>query len=394
MHVKLSAYRDVLSIPAVRQLILLGLLVRIPLFGSFLVITLHVVDTLGMDYAAAGLLTTVSTLAVAVSGPWRGRRLDRLGLRRTLAPSLIILPLLWASFPWLPYVALIPLVAVAGLFTPPVFSIVRQGLVVAVPQHRRTALALDSVVVEIGFMLGPALGIVVAGFLGTGWTVLIFEFVLVAATAGFAVANPTMRSRTPDADATEARPPLRSWLTLPVAAVLAASVTATLLLTGTELSVVAALRELNAAGLIGIILAIWGFGSAVGGILYGAIGRPIDAFWLLFALALTTVPVAFTGTWWSMAGVLLLSGFFCAPTMAATVEALTTSVPEAARGEALGWHGSALTGGSALGAPVVGFMIDQAGWPAGFLTSGLLALAVATIGLALVRIRRRRRVAA
>ncbi|WP_133756092.1 hypothetical protein [Naumannella halotolerans] len=90
---KLSAYRDVLSIPAVRQLILLGLLVRIPLFGSFLVITLHVVDTLGMDYAAAGLLTTVSTLAVAVSGPWRGRRLDRLGLRRTLAPSLIILPL-------------------------------------------------------------------------------------------------------------------------------------------------------------------------------------------------------------------------------------------------------------------------------------------------------------
>jgi predicted MFS family arabinose efflux permease len=56
-------------------------------------------------------------------------------------------------------------------------------------------------------------------------------------------------------------------------------------------------------------------------------------------------------------------------------------VPAAARGEAMGWHGSALTAGLALGAPIAGAAID-AGSPAwGFAAVGAVG-ALATLVLA------------
>jgi MFS family permease len=63
-------------------------------------------------------------------------------------------------------------------------------------------------------------------------------------------------------------------------------------------------------------------------------------------------------------------------------------VPERVRGEALGWHGSAMTAGGALGAPVAGIAIDAAGWPGGFVACGAIGLAAATVGLLALRRRR------
>ena len=64
-------------------------------------------------------------------------------------------------------------------------------------------------------------------------------------------------------------------------------------------------------------------------------------------------------------------------------------VPESVRGEAMGWHGSALTAGSSLGPPAVGMILDAYGWRAGFLAAGGVGLAVAAI-VVLATTRRRR----
>jgi sugar phosphate permease len=56
----------------------------------------------------------------------------------------------------------------------------------------------------------------------------------------------------------------------------------------------------------------------------------------------------------------------------------------------MGWHGSALTLGGAIGAPAAGFAIDQGGWEAAFLVTALAALAVALIGMFLQAGRARR----
>jgi MFS family permease len=78
----------------------------------------------------------------------------------------------------------------------------------------------------------------------------------------------------------------------------------------------------------------------------------------------------------------------CAPTVTATVEQLSRLVPESHRGEMMGWHGSAMTAGSAVGAPVAGFAIDHGGWQWGFVVVSALGVAIAGLG-ALVSRRRR-----
>ena len=125
--------------------------------------------------------------------------------------------------------------------------------------------------------------------------------------------------------------------------------------------------------------------------IYGAWHRSIPASILLTGLAALTLPVAAATSVPAIFAIVAVSGFFCAPLISATVDELNGRVPESVRGEAMGWHGSALTAGSSLGPPVVGMILDAYGWRAGFLMSGAVGLAVAAIVvLATTRVRRRR----
>src|SRR3954464_13289463 len=148
-----STYADFARNRVVRRILLLGLLIRIPLWAAGVVLTLHVVSHLNRSYTDAGLVEMVLCIALAVSGPWRGRRLDRVGLRATVTPSLVVLTATWCVAPWVGYWPLLARVALAGLFVVPTFSIVRQVRLGAVPVEQRTAvLSVDSVVVEFSFM--------------------------------------------------------------------------------------------------------------------------------------------------------------------------------------------------------------------------------------------------
>jgi MFS family permease len=55
----------------------------------------------------------------------------------------------------------------------------------------------------------------------------------------------------------------------------------------------------------------------------------------------------------------------------------------------MGWHGSAMTAGSAVGAPVAGFAIDQGGWQWGFIVVSALGVLAAAAGLVGSRTSRR-----
>ncbi|MGN6253118.1 MAG: MFS transporter [Marmoricola sp.] len=391
----MPAYADLARNRVVRRILLLGLIIRIPMWAAGVVVTLHVVTHLGRSYGEAGLVDGVLSLAVALSGPWRGRLLDRIGLRATVGPSLVVLLGCWCIAPWVGYWPLVVLVGVAGMFAVPTFSVVRQVLIGAVPDTQRTAvLSIDSVVVELSFMVGPVVGVLLATSLPT--PVALFSTQL-AAVAGGALLwwdNPSLGGHE-DADdggaasAGTVRGGRLGWVTPSVLAVLLVCATSTVVLTGEDLGTVAALRHFGHPTAIGWSLALWGAGSAVGGIVYGSLRRHPSSHVLLALLAgstalvgLATGPLAFTL-------LLFASGFFCAPTITATVDDLTRLVPARVRGEAMGWHGSALTLGGALGAPLVGSAIDHGGWSTGFVATGLAGLTAALLGLA-VRAGRRR----
>ena len=372
----LRRYGDVLAIPAIRTAIAVGFLARLPFFGAGIVVTLHVVRTLERSYTDAGVASAVLVLAIAVSGPWRGRLLDRWGLRRVLVPSIVVQSGYAIVAPTLGFGPFLVAQAVAGLFFIPVQPILRQAVMAAAPEdRRRTVLSLDGVVLELSAGLAPAIAVWAA----TTWdtAVVLRGVFLASALAGvilFAVDLPLRRVGS--AAATGPRPSTRSWFGPGVLALLVGGVTSTLVFAGTDLSAVATLNEVGRASSIGWVLALWAVGSLIGGLAYGSVQRPLSPFLLLAVLGVITLLPALSSGALSLGLLLLVAGLLGQPVVTSTVEALTDRVPEAARGEAMGWHSTAMTTGIALGAPVSGVAIDAYGGAGGFVLVGSVAVVV------------------
>lgn len=386
----LRNYRRILASRQLRQALVLGFLVRMPVFTGIIVLTLHVVSTLGHTYAAAGFVTAAATACIAVSGPWRGRLLDTRGLRKVVLPSVLVNAVCWSVAPFVGYWALLLLAALAGLFVVPVFAIVRQAVIAAVPaSDRRTGIALDGVFIELSFMMGPALGIWAATVWPTSWVLFTIQMTGVAAGVLIWIVNPALRGSglAPAEAHTEQVISRRTWLRPHFIALCLAAAASTIVLSGTDITVVAALRDFDRTSQIGLVLAVWGFGSLLGGLIYGGMRRGIPSAWLLLGLSIVTIPMAFAAGVPSLSILAFVAGLFCAPVVTATVDEVSRAVPELAHGEALGWHASAMTGGSALGAPFAGIAIDRFGWGGGFVAVGLVGLVVVAVVAAAPKVR-------
>jgi predicted MFS family arabinose efflux permease len=158
---------------------------------------------------------------------------------------------------------------------------------------------------------------------------------------------------------------------------------AALVLSASEVAVVAQLRHLQHLSFTGVVFVIWGVTSIVGGLVYGALHREIPPAVVLLGLSLLTLPIGLGTSPLQVALLVGLAGLLCAPVLTATSTALTRLVAERSRGEAMGWQGTAMTAGSGLGAPLGGFAADRAGAGAGFVVAGLVGAALAVVALAL-----------
>jgi predicted MFS family arabinose efflux permease len=378
-----AQYRPVVANREARSALLLGTLVRTPIFASWVVITLHVVTTLGRGYGAAGFAAAVVAAAVAVGSPVRGRAIDRVGLRRAIVPALVVTAVCWSMAPWLGYLWLMVLAAASGVFMVPVFSIVRMAIVASVPvEQRRTALSLDAVLTEVSFMVGPLAGAWAATAWDTRWVLLLVEACVVAGGALIWLINPRVTS---DAETVDESIAGRSWMTPAFFALCGAAMAAVAVLQGTDLGIVAALRSMGSTTLIGPALAVWGLGSLVGGLIYGALSVSVPVWVLLGGLAAVTAPAALARDEGTLIGLLFVAGLLCAPAMTAVVEQMSRVVPAAAFGEAMGWHASSITLGEALGAPLAGMAIDRWDPGAGFWSVAIIGF-VAAAFMAAVRL--------
>ena len=385
MPMWVDRYRPVWAVPAVRRAVALGFLVRMPMFTIGILVTIHVVTALGRSYTAAGVAAMVSTAAIGLGAPWRGRLLDRYGLRAVVGPAILVQLLVGAAIPFLPYAPLLAALAVSGLFVIPGHALIRQTLITAVPaDRRRTALSLDGIVLELSAAIGPAVAVGVATSWSTRWMLLAALMANVAAGVLLWLLDlPIHQDAVPEAPVSR-----RTWLRARFLAILAACATVTVVLSATEISAVAVLREADRPTLIGVVLAAWCIGSLVGGLAYGAMRRQPTLPALLLFLGLTTAPAAVAHGPVALSVAMFVAGLGCQPAITAGVEALTRVVPDRARGEALGWHGSAMTGGSAMGAPLAGLVIDARGGSAAFLGAAVLAVVIAVTGIVVLRARR------
>jgi MFS family permease len=385
----MSRYRALLSVPGARVLLGTSVLARLGLGITSLALVLLVAEATG-HYAPAALAVALYALANAAASPVAGRLADRFGPSPVLrvlgvAHPLALVGLLLAArhgTVGLIWVASI----VAGATFPPITASVRGAWnALTAPDTGRhdlhnTAMAAEASLVEVIFTAGPAL---VAAFVAVGspGTAILasagFTFVGTPFVAGSAV----MRARVPHPAHTGTRGlgPLR----VPGFGPLLACVSGLGLAFGVAGVAVPAYAsshvEHRPASAAGVLLAVWGVGSTIGGIWFGT-RHPSMAphrllAWLTAGVAASyaVLPLMPGVTWLGVA--LFVGGATIAPALSVQNAITGRITPVTMHTEAYTWVITTAVSASAAGAAVTGVLVDHGGLAWSFL------LAAATVSL-------------
>ncbi|MET8909046.1 MFS transporter [Micromonospora sp. NPDC004551] len=374
-------YREVLAVPGMASLLGVSLLARAAITADVMALTMCVVLGLGLSYAAAGGVAAALTAGVALGGPLLGRLIDRRGLRTVLLVTVVVQVVFWLSVPILPYGILLGAAFVAGLLMLPAQAVTRQAIAaMTTARHRRAAFALEAVQGELSYVVGPAVVILAAATTSPDVVAWGVGAAIAAGGAGIALLNPPLRDEGEAAAGAAGRPPRREWLGVGIVAVLMMAFGATTLLSGVDLAIVATLREAGQMSWAAVVVAVFGGASVAGGLIYGALPRPLPTWLLLGLLGLVTIPAGLARDWPWLCVAVAGAGLLTAPTLSAVADAVSRLAPAGVRGEATGLQSSAQSAGFALGSPIAGVAIDVSVPAGGFAVAGLAGLAAALAG--------------
>ena len=358
---------------------------RLSLGTTSLALLLLVRDTSG-SYAVAGLVSGTYALSFGVLGPALARRADRAGPVRALRLTALVHPVLLISVVLVAQadaplpVVLLPAV-LAGATVPPLGPVMR-ALWAAVLDTRSlpAAYSLESVVVELCFVLGPLLVSVLTLLVGPAAPV-VASALLAGTGALWLSCTGRVRAVRPHEQRAAGRfgalssPAVRALLltVLGVGATFGA----------VEVAVPAFVEQTGGrAASGGVLLAVWSAGSIVGGLVYGGLhlraSHRSQLPVLVTALAVGTgLPLLATGTT-SMGLALFVFGLTIAPFSACNSVLLGQAAPAGTVTEAFAWSTSMIFGGAALAGGAAGVLVEASGPTAALLTTAAAA------GLALV----------
>ncbi|GAB2878354.1 MFS transporter [Myroides odoratimimus subsp. xuanwuensis] len=372
----LATYRRVLTVPGALTFCLAGLVARLPISTVGLGIVLLVSADRG-SYGAAGTVSAAYVLANAALAVVHGRLADRWGQHRSLPTAVVVFALAMTALVWAvesgqSLVLVHACAAAAGAAYPQIGSCVRTrwSHVLRDPGQVQTAYALEAVVDETIFVLGPVL----VTFLAVAWhPVAGLSVAVVAGVSGTFVLAAQRATQPPPHrhdHATGPRPRM-PWATIVPLTVVSLALGG--LFGATEVSTVAFAEELGAPQLAGVLLALWALGSLTSGLVTGAIhwrGDPaLRVRWGMAALALTLAPLTFIGSLPLMGVVLLLGGLAISPTLIATLAATERSVPAARLTEGMSVLSTGMAAGVAPGAALAGAIVDSHGASAAYLVA-------------------------
>jgi MFS family permease len=363
-----------------------SLLARAAITADVMALTMYVVLGLDMSYVAAGGVAAALTAGVALGGPLLGRMIDRRGLRTVLLVTVMVQVVFWLSVPILPYGILLGAAFAAGLLMVPAQPVTRQAIAaMTTAGQRRAAFALESVQGELSYIVGPAIVILCAAKMSPDVVAWGVGAAIAAGGAGIALLNPPLRAEDEADPGATGRPPRREWLGAGMIAVLTMAFGTTTLLSGVDLAIVATLEEAGQVSWAAVVVAVFGVASVAGGLIYGALPRPLPTWLLLGLLGLVTIPAGLAHDWPWLCVAMVGAGLLTAPTLSTVADAVSRLAPASVRGEATGLQSSAQSAGFALGSPIVGVAIDVSVPAGGFAAAGLAGLAAALIGCLLSR---------
>ncbi len=297
----MRAYAAVLRAPHVAALIAATLLARFPIGINALAIVLYLRAERG-SFAVAGAVAGALAAGSGIGAPVQGRMVDALGQRRVLVPLGIVhaaaLGALVASTEaGAPVAVLIAFGLLAGFAIPPTSSVLRSmwpDLLRDRPDLIQAAYALDSVMIELIFILGPLVTALVATVLEPQAALALSAASVITGTIAFTALPPSRAMRPqPDRPRTGALGALGSP---GVRTLVLTSLPAGIGIGICEVTLPAFSHASGEAATAGILLAVWSLGSAVGGLVYGALPNrpPLNRVHLVVAalLPLGLLPMA------------------------------------------------------------------------------------------------------
>lgn len=386
-------YARILRAPHVVSLLVAALIARLPIGIDSIAIVLFLRERTG-SYAAAGIVSAAFALGGGAGAPLSGRLIDRFGHRRVLVPLalvhggglilLVVLALLDA-----PVALLLPVALVGGAAIPPISSTMRPlwgPLLDHDAELLPAAYALDSIIIELVFTIGPLLTAVATALLSPAAALCLAAALVVGGTLAF-TASPPSRAWLPD--------PARGghgWLGALSSPGLRTLVLATLPLGfcfgAVEVTLPAFSEDMATRAWAGVLLAVWSLGSAAGGIVYGARADrlPLTRTYVRLAalLPLTFVPLAASPSLPAMVPLCILAGVAIAPLVASGNQLVGDVAPAGTVTEAYTWLVTAIVVGVSIGNAVAGVLVEAADWRVSF----LVGAGCATIGSALAFARR------
>jgi MFS family permease len=388
-----SRYAAVLRAPNVAALIAATLLARFPIGINALAIVLYLRAERG-SFAVAGAVAGSLAAGSGVGAPVQGRLVDAFGQRRVLVPlgmvhAAALGTLVAFAEAGAPAGVLAACGFAAGFAIPPTSSVLRSmwpALLREQPELVQAAYALDSVLIEVIFIAGPLLTGAIAAVLSPQAALAVSAASVMAGTIAF-TALPPSRSMRPERDRARAGP-LGALASPGVRTLVLTSLPAGIGIGICEVTVPAFSVAAGAAAAAGVLLAVWSLGSAVGGLVYGALPNrpPLNRVHLVVTalLPLGLLPLAAAPSVPAMALLLIPAGMFVAPLLATRNELVGWVAPEGARTEAYTWPVTAFVGGIAIGSALAGAIVEAASWRTAFVT----AAAIAALGTAIALLRR------
>jgi MFS family permease len=392
-------YTALFAVPGSLQFSFVGWLARLPMPMVGLGSVLLVAGETG-SYGIAGAVAGTLALAASVFSPQWARLMDRRGQGAVLPWAMAGFFVFGVGFTvavvsGAPQWSWFVLSGLTGATGPSIGALIRARWAAVLDADRRqTAFALESVIDEVVFVVGPPLVTVLAtmisppaGFL-TG--------ILIAVVGGLWLS--TLRSTEPPVHAPEpasgSRPRLPVALGSALLLVSAAYVAVGAVFGAIDVVVVAFARAEGAAALAGVALACYAGGSLVAGLVYGLLrlpgtlaGRYVGC---VVAFGLAAQGMLLIGSLGLLLPIAFLAGLTIAPVLISGTSLVESRVPRRALTEALSWTNTGLTLGVTAGSALAGMAVDAWGAQSAFAVPALaagLAGVVALLGAPFLRLR-------
>jgi predicted MFS family arabinose efflux permease len=384
----LEKYVAFIRQPDVGRLLLVALLSRMPVGMGGFAMLMFLREALG-NYALAGTAVGCNLVAIGAVAPIVGRIIDRYGARVPLMVTgtmqpLALLSVMIAAKAQLPFPVIAGCAALAGMFSTPITTLTRTAW-----RHRfqseddrRTAFALDAVMIEINFTLGPA---IIAVILATAGATAAFGTAIACVVASIFIFlfSPALKyfKRGEAVERHMLGPLTEPRLLLVFVSTFGLTVAFGLI----EVGYPAFATSIAVPALAGALLSVNSIGSALGGAIFGGLHLKMRVErQLATAMGLMTIPMLLHATFLQPA-VFAVVAFFCgaliAPSIASQSVLVSRLAPVRYATEAFTWSSTFIVSGLGAGMALGGWLVETTGVRSAFAAGALIVAAMSLLAL-------------